>query len=181
MRLFTALDVPASVSEPLAAVRLPSLEVRWTPPKRYHVTLCFIGQSTPSALERYREALAAVEAPRARCTIYGLDVLPSRRRPRVLVAGLDRTPSVLQVHEAVADALRNAGASMDDRPFRPHITLGRFPPSTEAPDVHHALQERDLPDGLSFTADAFSLYESRSADDGVRYEARATRPLSSSA
>ena len=56
----------------------------------------------------------------------GLGVFPNPRRPRVLWAGLDgdlATLSALQI--AVDQAVETLGLPKDDRPFSPHLTLGR--------------------------------------------------------
>lgn len=178
MRLFVALPVPADVRRVLSDLRDPSFsDVRWIPPERYHVTLCFLGASSPDDASRYAEALRTMSAPPARCATYGLDVLPGRRRPRVLIAGLDRTPSLMRVHAAVNDALEPVGASPDDRPFRPHVTLGRVQSSVDPAALHRTLRAHEEFDAPTFTVSAVHLYESIPIDGGVRYESRASVPL----
>lgn len=178
MRLFAALPVPPRVRTTLSDVQDPSFQtIRWIPPERYHVTLCFLGASSPDDAARYQKALRTVSAPHARCAVHGLDVLPGRRRPRVLVAGLDRTPSLMRVHTAVNDALASAGASTDDRRFRPHITLGRVRDSVDPAAFHRALRGHPGLGAITFHASAVHLYESIPVDGGVRYESRASVPL----
>jgi 2'-5' RNA ligase len=179
MRLFTALDVPDPVRDRCAACRDDeSLDARWSPPANYHVTLRFIGEVNEDAFPRYRDAVASVNADPVTLSPYGLDVLPSRRSPRVLMVGMDRTDSLLALHTALSDALAEVGLDREDRTYRPHVTLARLnDASPEA--VHQFLRAHDL-DLPTFTVSAFHLYESTLTPDGAVHEPRATLPLTES-
>jgi len=177
MRLFTAIDLPDGLRNELAAVQTPSaLDARWADPDQFHVTLRFIGDADPDEARRYEEALAGVTESPVRCTPYGLDVLPSRRSPRVLMLGLERTESLLSLYEAVEEALHAEGVPAEDREYRPHVTLARLDDSP--PEAAHAyLRTRDLSDVPAFEADRFILYESTPTADGAVHEPRAVFPL----
>jgi 2'-5' RNA ligase len=177
MRLFTALDLPNAVRERFADLQAPEvLDARWTAPSQFHVTLRFIGDVPPDRASRYEQALNQISAPAAHCEPYGLDVLPSRRNPSVLIVGLDRTDTLLSVYRAVSDALENEGLDPENRTYRPHVTLARLnDPSAE--DVHDVLKTHN-PSGLpSFRATAVHLYESTLTQEGAVHERRATVPL----
>jgi 2'-5' RNA ligase len=177
MRLFTAVDLPAVVRERMAALQAPDvLDARWAPPEQFHVTLRFIGDAAPPEASRYEEALRRLEVPPADCVPYGLDVLPSRRNPRVLVVGLERTDDLMALYRAVSEALEGEGLDPESRTYRPHVTLARLN-DVPAPTVHDVLDahaEVSLP---SFTADTVYLYESTLTPDGARHERRASIPL----
>jgi 2'-5' RNA ligase len=177
MRLFTALDIPDALRERIAALRTPdALDARWTPPEQYHVTLRFIGEVDSETASDYDEALDTVTAPEAECTPYGLDVLPSRRNPSVLIVGLDRTAPLLSVYQAVSNTLEGAGLDPESRSYRPHVTLARLDDC--APEtVHRFLRTHDTNDFPSFTARQFHLYESTLTPDGAVHERRASYAL----
>src|SRR6267154_784596 len=63
MRLFVALEIPATVRENLAgllkALRAVSPQTRWVLPKNLHVTLKFVGGVPEPALAVIRNALRA--------------------------------------------------------------------------------------------------------------------------
>jgi 2'-5' RNA ligase len=87
-----------------------------------------MGDIPASTLERVLEALPQVTASFSlfEISMSGLGVFPNPRRPRVLWAGLDgdlATLSALQI--AVDQAVEKLGLPKDDRPFSPHLTLGR--------------------------------------------------------
>lgn len=177
MRLFTALDLPDAVCSSLAALRAPdALNARWTAPEQYHITVRFIGEVDADTATRYEEALSRIDAPAAKCVPYGLDVLPSRRSPSVLIVGLERTDSLLAVHRAVSEALEREGLDPETRSYRPHVTLARLN-DRPASRVHAFLKSRDASDLPSFHPSQVHLYESTRTPDGAVHERRASISL----
>lgn len=177
MRLFTAIDIPETLRDDLSALQESEvLAVRWSDPEQFHVTLRFIGEVSEAQAVRYEEALADVDAEPVQCAPYGLDVLPSRRSPRVLMLGLERTDSIMGLYDAVSDRLEAEGVDPEDRTYRPHVTLGRLddadPESVQ--DFLHAHEEHSFP---PFEADRFVLYESTLTQDGAIHEPQAIYPL----
>lgn len=179
MRLFTAIDVPEAVVSQLAALREDeALDARWTPPDQYHVTLRFIGETTDTQADRYEEALSQIEWRPVHGRSYGLDVLPSRQNPSVLMVGLERTDSLLGLYEAVSDALETEGLEPENRTYRPHITIARLG-DVEPESVHRFLRSHDDVSVEPFTAESFHLYESTLTQKGAIHERRASFPLKS--
>ncbi|MFO8098787.1 MAG: RNA 2',3'-cyclic phosphodiesterase [Salinibacter sp.] len=177
MRLFTALDPPSDLRTACTELQdtLP-LPARWTDPSQFHLTVRFIGEVDVPTGKAYKDALAALSAPPARCVPYGLDVLPSRRTPRVVMLGVERSESLRALYETVSDALAAEGLPPDDRAFRPHITFGRLDdPDPEA--VHEALASASPPAFESFQATTLHLYESTQTAEGALHERRASIPL----
>ncbi|MFP4227554.1 MAG: RNA 2',3'-cyclic phosphodiesterase [Salinivenus sp.] len=177
MRLFTALDPPPALrstgSDLQDALSLPA---RWTDPSQFHITVRFIGEVDDLQGEAYEDALTTLSAAPARCIPYGLDVLPSRRSPRVVTLGFERTDSLLALYEAVSEVLGAEGLAPEDRPYRPHLTLARL--DDPDPDVvHEALAAVDPPALESFQADALHLYESTPTPEGALHDRRASVPL----
>ena len=180
MRLFTALDPPDTLRDALVPLQsADALSVRWTAPAQFHVTLRFIGAVDVAQAHRFGAALRHVEGPVPRCVPHGLDALPSGPTPqafRVLVVGLERTPSLVALYEAVSSALEAEGLSPDRRAYHPHITLGRL--ETPSPEAVHAYlrnhQQRSLP---AVRSERMVLYKSTTTPDGALYTPQATYPL----
>ena len=177
MRLFTAIEIPEPLRESLSAIQDPdALQARWTDPEQFHVTLRFIGNVEEAQAARYEKVLADVNAGPVQCDPYGLDVLPSRRSPRVLMLGLERTDSLMALYDAVSDGLETEGLEAEDRAYRPHVTIGRLDEAD--PDaVHDYLrlhEDRSFP---NFKVDRVVLYESTLTPEGAIYEPHAMYPL----
>ena len=177
MRLFTALDLPDDVRAQYAALQDPdALDARWTSPSQFHVTLRFLGETESAQAAEYENAIATIDAPAAKCVPYGLDVLPSRRSPSVLIVGLERRASLLSVYRSVSDALEAKGLEPESRKYRPHVTLARLgdlSPET----VHHFLDTHDANELPSFTAPRVHLFESTLRPDGAVHERRISGSL----
>ncbi len=133
MRTFVAVFPPPAVLGALGDLRR-SLEpamrtLRWTAERNLHFTLRFFGELTAEEAARAGEVLAAVAAGAApfELVLEGVGVFPDWRRPRVLWVGTGRGGATL---EALARTLergfRGARLGKADKPFKPHLTLGRW-------------------------------------------------------
>jgi RNA 2',3'-cyclic 3'-phosphodiesterase len=85
---------------------------------------------------------AVAPTPPATLRLAGAGRFGSRRRPQVCWAGLDGDVGVLaDLAGRLAGAARALGLPVEDRPFRPHLTVGRWDPRRPA--------DGDLPDRLA--------------------------------
>lgn len=180
MRLFAAFDVPDSVRDVLAGVRADlaggPVSPRWSSPDLYHCSLRFVGEVDRETASRYRQALHAVDAPAFTVDLYGLDVLPGHRTPRVLVVGISPSPALRRLYQNVSAVLEAEGLPPEERSYRPHITLGRF--ENPNPKTVHALLRRERGRTFpSFDVSAFHLFESTLTPDGAVHEILETYPL----
>ncbi len=131
IRSFVALDVagPArdAVESLLARLRATGADVAWTRPDALHVTLKFLGSVAPDRLAQLGTRLAAAAAAQPRFTVRlaGIGGFPSLARARILWVGVE-APELVRLAEAVERACLGEGFAADDRPFHPHLTLGRM-------------------------------------------------------
>lgn len=136
VRLFFSVQIPPDAKERLR----PSLEaarnaggegVGFTRIAQIHFTLAFLGEQ-PSA----DAALAAGEVLRDNeafeLAIGGAGAFPNTSRPRVLWLGVTEGAAQLVVAaDQLRRALRTGGFALEERPFRPHLTVGRVRPRGE--------------------------------------------------
>lgn len=130
MRLFTGIEIPAGATATLMdlmeKLRRSSMNLRWTPPEKLHLTLTFIGEWPEEKLGAMKQALAQVEARGpVPVSLRGLGWLPNPRFPRILYAGVEPTRELLQLAAATARAVMSAGAVVEERAYHPHVTLAR--------------------------------------------------------
>jgi RNA 2',3'-cyclic 3'-phosphodiesterase len=178
MRLFVGIGLPDSISEPLAkAARgllraaAPAKPIRWTQPKNMHVTLSFLGQVDPAALERIKQSLTALRAHTMQLVLDGVDVLP---HAGIVLARLKPSAPLLALAAQVAEAMEKCDIPRDQRPYTPHITLAR----TKARISLDSSRERNPAFWQRFSAEEFRLYESFTLPEGPRYEVLKSFPLS---
>jgi 2'-5' RNA ligase len=117
---------------------------RWTTPDRWHLTLLFLGTVPADRLAPLtdRVAPAVAATPPLTLRLAGAGRFGSRRRPAVCWAGVDGDVAGLSALAGrLADAARAVPLPVEDRPFRPHLTLGRWRAGQPA--------DGDLPDRLA--------------------------------
>jgi RNA 2',3'-cyclic 3'-phosphodiesterase len=102
---------------------------RWTGRELQHVTLAFFGEVPEPLVPRVTAALGpAVAGVDLHLRLAGGGTFPERGDPRVLWVGVDGDVAGLaELAAAAADAGRAAGVPVDRRPYRPHLTVGRWP------------------------------------------------------
>lgn len=128
MRLFVAVVPPRPVLLELRAAltTLPHTDgnLRWRHPESWHITLTFLGEVPRETLPELTERLARAAS---RATPMELSVAGGGQfDSRVLWAGVQGDRDRLgRLSETVAAAARRCRLKIDDRPYRPHVTLAR--------------------------------------------------------
>jgi 2'-5' RNA ligase len=132
LRTFVALELDAGLHERLAALAVdlrPAFPgLRWVRAEGIHLTLRFLGETSPGQVERLGTALgeAAAACPSTTASVGGLGVFPERGSPRILWLGIDVAPPVLALQAACEEAAVACGFPHEHRRFRAHLTLGRW-------------------------------------------------------
>ena len=174
LRLFVALDLPATVRRELAAwcERVAPDHIRRIPADNLHVTLAFLGSRSQDEADAVAALLPAVAVALGEATTGGALWLPPRR-PAVLTVAIEADGRLAALHAAVVAGLQEAiGFEPEARAFRPHVTVGRVPR-----DARLRPSSLPAPPELTFTAPSMTLYRSRTQPGGARYEPVAVAAL----
>ncbi len=175
-RTFVAIELAASFREALGDLqeRLQARlgGIRLVRPEGIHLTLRFLGDTSPAQAETLRARLAAAAAlcPPASALVGGLGMFPERGSPRILWLGLEVPASILHLQRACELAARTTGFDREERPFRAHLTLGRWRERVPRPDLPPA-------DLGSTQLDALVLFRSDLRSSGAVYTPLARFPL----
>ena len=149
VRLFTALW-----SDATARARLVALRDAWRWPRgarlvadeKLHATLHFIGRFPRERLEALGGALDTVPFAPLRLDLAGSEVW----RGGIAVATLAESPALLELHARLGAALAGLRVALEDRPYRPHVTMARRARGARPPATLPALDWR--PDGFALVA-----------------------------
>lgn len=146
---------------------------RWSDPADLHVTLAFLGEVPGARVAGLLGALGPVAAGSRAPDLQLTGAGTFGRRPRVLWSGVTGDVAALdELAGRVAAAARHAGVPVEDRPFVPHLTLGRWPGTgTAATTLPDRLRG---PHGPVWRPAELVLWRSR---PGTRYERLAGWPL----
>lgn len=128
-----ALPLPAAVRELATSVqdrlRPYGWPVKWVDPELMHVTMKFLGNIDNVAIASIESSLTGVaERHQATNLTTGpCGAFPTLFRPRVFWLGLEGDVAALEALAAdVSTTLSASGVEGDNRPFQPHITIGRL-------------------------------------------------------
>jgi len=181
VRAFLAIPIAAPLRREIArtqqqlAADLP--QVRWVAPETIHLTLRFFGDIPEESLEKIGEVMLSVGRL---CSpfpveVAGVGAFPSLSRPRVIWLGVRGGSALAALHSAIDAGLQRIGFPGEERPFSPHLTLGR---SRQRLAAALPVLERycDVACG-TLTADRMILYESRLEPSGAVHLPRKTVSL----
>jgi RNA 2',3'-cyclic 3'-phosphodiesterase len=170
MRLFIGIPLAAAVIDELSAAveRLRSAGdgLRWTAPESWHITLQFLGNTSPEQYQCVVARLRGLDLPPAPIE---LEALGCFDRTGVIFAGVRVSPELLLIQQRVIAATALCGFASEARAYQPHITLARS--KGKALSRLKAKMGRHA-QFTSFVAGEFLLYESFLSPTGSRYEIR---------
>lgn len=126
MRSFIAIDIPPDV---LPIIEEDSL---WSDScirkvHELHLTLLFLGEVQEQALGKLFAGMDGIASKfsRFRAEIGGAGAFPSPSRPTVIWLGFNDNGATNALNSELKAMCRDAGVSLDDGPFTPHITVAR--------------------------------------------------------
>ena len=132
MRCFIGIGLPETVRKLLTdAVRECRREqgsVSWTASENLHMTMEFLGEIQRERVFAVEKSLAEIAAGFSAFSIEaaGGGMFPGPRSPRILWAGF-REPLELvkKLQQTISNTMMLVGFPAEDRPFHPHVTVGR--------------------------------------------------------
>jgi len=184
LRSFLAVELPSHtlsqidrVQEDLRACRA---DVRWVAVERIHLTLKFLGNIDEEHIEGISSAMADAAARRETfmLSVRGLGTFPSIRNPRIIWLGLDGwEENLLPLQNDLESRLEALGFQREEKPYRPHLTLGRVKSLKGREDLVDLMErDRDIDLG-SFPVGRITLFRSDLRPSGPVYTPLAVREL----
>jgi RNA 2',3'-cyclic 3'-phosphodiesterase len=175
VRTFIAIDLEpglkTALQELIRKLKATGADVRWTRGEGLHLTLKFLGDVDAEELDKVKRVMGHV-AGRHRSfplEFSGTGAFPNERSPRVLWVGFAAEPGLLELQKGLELGLETEGFAREDRPFKPHLTLGRVKGPGRISDAVQALA-RETPERWGgMTVRKISLFESRLRPTGAEY------------
>lgn len=132
MRAFVAVNIEENlrraVAEAQERLRATGADVKWVRPEGVHITLKFLGWVEQVRVSALVEALRATLEHQEPFTVRleGIGGFPSATAPRVVWVGVSGGAAELsELAQRTEDALEPLGFAREQRPFSPHLTIGR--------------------------------------------------------
>lgn len=184
IRAFVAIEIPPALQEQIAAQgqalkkALPA-KIRWTAPQNIHLTLKFLGDIAPASQPALTQALAATAAQQTTFDIVigGFGVFPGPRNPRIFWLGIQAPPDLARLHRSIETTCARLGYPPEEKPFNPHLTLGRLRDQADLTNLRPALQQIQIAPLGQITVSSLTLFRSDLRPQGPIYAPLAHFPL----
>jgi 2'-5' RNA ligase len=134
LRTFLAIDVGKAIRDRCLALQEAlargGAELKWVEEENIHLTLLFLGEvedrELPALCRVVADCCAGHDA--FPLSVESVGCFPNPRRPRIVWVGVGvGAAKVCTLHDALESPLMELGCyRREDRPYTPHITLGRL-------------------------------------------------------
>ena len=180
IRAFIAISLPQKVRVQLGliinsiSVENPMEFIRWIAVDKIHLTLMFLGDVPYSRIELLKENLDLELASRSQFNIRldGLGAFPSLTRPKVIWIGVKYPSDLPEIRNVIQVRFGNLGFQREDRPFNPHLTIGRVTrilPAGSQKTIGNLIQNTSVKFGSSIKIKRIDLIQSDLKPDGAVY------------
>jgi 2'-5' RNA ligase len=131
-RIFIALKVEAG---PALLGMISSLKsvlhndnIKWTSIDNIHITLAFLGDTQESMVNEISIMLAerCMGYGKFSLTLKGCGLFRNFSDPRIIWTGIEPSDRLAELNETIMNGLKMLNIKMEDRPYNPHLTLGRI-------------------------------------------------------
>jgi RNA 2',3'-cyclic 3'-phosphodiesterase len=188
IRAFIAIELSKEIQSQLEQVsaqlkeRLVGLPIRWVAVENVHLTLKFLGDVSLSNLDILKKILRSAGSAHHPFEVSagGLGAFPKPHRPRVVWVGLEAPPELAALQHAIDVETARLGYAREERPFSPHLTVGRVSRNATPADIRAVASViEDFRVGFLGAArvDAVHLYRSDLQPGGAIYTCLFSAPL----
>ena len=176
IRSFLAIELPKLILKKIEEVqrdlRSTRADVRWVNPEKIHLTLKFFGNIEESRID---PIFKSIEEPIRNTPPYSIEVkgvgaFPQLRNPRVIWIGLVNGKEILtSFQKQIETQLEKIGFQTENRPFHPHLTLGRMKSSRGKEEMVGRMEKHREEEFGDFQVERVILFKSDLKPSGPVY------------
>ena len=145
-------------------------ELKIVEPQNIHVTIRFLGNISPTMVDKIHDAMKSAKFSPFQIQLNGLGVFPSLNYPRVVWVGItqgaDQLKSLFNQLEPQIQAL---GFPRDAHGFSPHLTIARVKTGKNKQRLAEFVTKKSEYDLGTINADCLRLKRSRLSPKGPTY------------
>ncbi|MFZ0280770.1 MAG: RNA 2',3'-cyclic phosphodiesterase [Bacteroidales bacterium] len=130
-RIFIAIKVEpdAALLEMISSLKslLAAESIKWVDPSSIHLTIAFLGNTDEKRI-KILNSMLNYKCPgfnEFEFILAGTGVFKNIRDPRVIWAGIRSSGRLSDLNVVISAGLKETGFNIEERPFKPHLTLGR--------------------------------------------------------
>jgi RNA 2',3'-cyclic 3'-phosphodiesterase len=177
MRIFIGIKLDTAAIEHVEKFLKPfkkiSTPIRWVKPSNIHITLKFIGDIPDNEYPQIEQAVLQATKD---LNLGGLDLkltgcgkFGKRDSLNIFWIGVSPNETMTRLYEQIEITLVKLGAPKEDRPFKPHITVGRNNKNYNFKSLFNLVDEHSERRITDMRADRFQIFESRLTPEGPIY------------
>jgi RNA 2',3'-cyclic 3'-phosphodiesterase len=130
MRLFIAIDLDKNIKAYLENIEIElkhyCIKGSFTNTANFHITLAFLGELEESNVSK---VIKAMENSASKFTPFVLTIDKlgnfNKCNSNILWIGTKCSEKLTSLHKKICFSLKNQGIAFDEKPLKPHITIGR--------------------------------------------------------
>ncbi|HLR76565.1 MAG TPA: RNA 2',3'-cyclic phosphodiesterase [Balneolaceae bacterium] len=169
MRLFIAIPLSDRIKAMLQEVQQSLPEgIRRQPEDQMHLTLRFLGETSPNRTKKIKDKLGKIELPAFALPIKGAGTFPPHKKYRIIWAGVQPVKPLMNLQKKVEEACTESGLEPEDRTYIPHITLGKVK-KTSSNEVKKWVKTNGKGIKFETKASRFIIYESTFTGHSVKH------------
>lgn len=176
IRLFIALNIQQSIKEYLTKIiddfKSKGGKIKWVEPDNMHLTLKFLGNTEYSLVEGIKSQLDNLTADSTQIIsdLSRIGGFPNLRAPKVLWVDLEKNrDQIIELAKSIDTSLSEIGFATDNKPFKPHLTLGRVKKDDNLEQLTDYLCKFKL-ENKEIVFDSLSLIKSTLTNEGPIYK-----------
>lgn len=184
MRAFIAVELSETARGAVArlqdALRPAGADVKWVEPQNLHLTLKFLGEAEEPRLPELTQVLESAASHLSPFTfsLEGVGAFPRLEYPRIVWTGIQEgKESLVALANQLEEACGRCGFSPEERPFSPHLTIGRVRSGKRLAFLVQQLRETTFQTAAPVPAEKIVLFQSILSPRGATYSPLREIPL----
>jgi RNA 2',3'-cyclic 3'-phosphodiesterase len=178
IRSFLAIELPKPILKKIEEVqgdlKSTHTDVRWVSPEKIHLTLKFLGNIEESRIDSIFKSIEELirNTLLFSLKVRGIGAFPNLKNPRVIWMGLvDARETLTSLQKRIDNQLEKIGFQPEDRPFHPHLTLGRMKSSRGKEELVGRMEKHKEEEFGDLQVERVILFESDLRPSGPIYTA----------
>jgi RNA 2',3'-cyclic 3'-phosphodiesterase len=153
-------------------VLLASEKIKWVDPANIHLTLAFLGETE----EKQIKILGAMLKDKCagfhefEFVLSGAGIFKNYSDPKVIWAGIRSSERLSELTIIITRGLKETGFSVEERLFRPHLTIGRIRSVSDAGNLKNVLERYRETEFQTVPVKEVILFESILMQTGPLYK-----------
>lgn len=103
-------------------------KIKWTDPDNIHITIAFLGNTEEDVINKISQMLKekCSGSGAFQLVMKGAGVFRKHKDPTIIWTGIEFSDKIQHLSDQVITGLKELNIKFEDRPFKPHITIGRI-------------------------------------------------------